>query len=284
MASRVSSPLAKKFLPVGKAWDGTHGHYDTNRAKIECIVIHSIVGTIQGATSVFTNDNPATTRDTSAHYGVGLNGEIYQWVSESATAYHAGVYSMNQKSIGIEHDDNGQSYMARTDELYHASAQLVADLCTFYGIPCDSDHIITHKRVFELHPESNRGTACPAGLDIERIIREAQAILSPVPVLSEAEIRAHLTTKATSLDGIGFYLGFTQDEINSHEFNRLAVERIQKLVQESEHQSLSTTLSTDGNVVSSEGYATSQQHPEVVGLFDNLQRSIEDIMKLLKLR
>lgn len=149
------------------------GNWDRSSLPKEYIVIHTIVGSLQGAHSVF--NNPA--KKLSAHYGIGLNGEKWQWVPERFTAYANGNYIANQHGISIEHEDKWSGppkpEPLRPDALYKASAELVADICKFYNIPCNRAFIRKHKEV------SSKGTACPDNLDIDRIIREANAILNP---------------------------------------------------------------------------------------------------------
>lgn len=141
------------------------GNFDTSRAPIDRIVLHTMVGTWQGAAARF--DNSAS--HVSAHYGVKLDGGLLHWLEEFNTAYHAGDYAMNQRSIGIEHEDGGDYNGIRPDILYESSAKLVADICKFYNIPIDRAHILKHSEV------SDAPTGCPDALNIERIVVEAQA-------------------------------------------------------------------------------------------------------------
>jgi hypothetical protein len=142
-----------------------------------------MVGTVAGANQRFQN----AAQQASAHYGVGLNGLVVQWVRETDTAWHAGVWEVNLDSIGIEHEDNGNYNAPRTDALYAASAALVADICKRYGIP------ITHTRIGasgELgHRECGYATACPDALDLDRIIRQA-ASDSPTPTQAPTALPA----------------------------------------------------------------------------------------------
>lgn len=85
-------------------------NYLKGRAReIDTIVIHYTAGiTIQDALDVFSDP----TRQVSAHYIMGKDGEVVQAVDEKDTAYHAGGCSktlctlgseyMNSRSIGIE--------------------------------------------------------------------------------------------------------------------------------------------------------------------------------------
>lgn len=142
------------------------------RKPIDRIVIHTTIGSKDSAISTFSKP----TASTSAHYIVDLDGTLYQGLEEYNVAFHAGNYAMNQRSIGIEHADNGHYTDPRPDSLYKTSAKLVADICKFYGIPVDRQHILKHNEV--------TATGCPHNLDIDRIVREANEIVS-VPVTNE---------------------------------------------------------------------------------------------------
>lgn len=153
-------------LPYTEEWVQT-GSFDTSRKNIDRIVIHTMIGTTASATATF-----QSTKGTSAHYGVSYNGNLTAYLEEYYTAYHAGNYAMNQRSIGIEHEDMGNYTAPRPDSLYDTSSKLVADICKFYKIPCDREHIIKHNQVV--------ATGCPHNLDIDRIVRQAKDILNGV--------------------------------------------------------------------------------------------------------
>lgn len=136
-------------------------NFDTNRKKIDRIVIHWMVGTLAAADAVFKKTTPGT----SAHYGIE-DDIVHQYVKEENVAYHAGVYTMNQRSIGIEH--SADPNRPATNSTYSTSAQIVADVCKRYGIPLDREHILGHNQV--------KATQCPGTMDIDRIIREAKAL------------------------------------------------------------------------------------------------------------
>jgi hypothetical protein len=143
------------------------GNFDTSRVTIDRVIIHTMVGTWQSAANRF----GAYGTQVSAHYGVGYDGSLYHWLEEYWTAYHAGNYAMNQRSIGIEHEDMGNYNSPRPDTLYATSAKLVYDICKYYGIPIDRSHILKHSEVI--------ATGCPDSLDIDRIVRQAQALAQP---------------------------------------------------------------------------------------------------------
>lgn len=174
------------------------GNYDSNRLSVDRIIIHTAVTTnIAAAASRFNTIG----EQASAHYMIGLHGEIAHFLEEYLVAYHAGNYPINQRSIGIEHADNGMvngvyDDRPRPDALYTTSALLVADICKFYNISCDRAHILKHKEV------SDRPTACCDALDIDRIVREAGSIINQNPdsILVKKTDFEMLVTKSDKYD------------------------------------------------------------------------------------
>lgn len=136
----------------------TPGHSNVNR-----IVIHTTICTFEVATQIFTNSS----RQVSAHYLIRKDGFVRGFVNENDTAWHAGEWDVNLRSIGIEHVDDGDyDDVIRTPEQYAKSGALVRDICTRYNLPIDRVHIVGHREV--------HATACPDGLDVDRIVRIAR--------------------------------------------------------------------------------------------------------------
>lgn len=161
-------------------WKGSP-NYDTNRKPIRKIVIHWFgKGTLESADKRF--QNPSS--NVSAHYGI--SGEtVYQWVKEENVAYHSGNYSVNQESIGIEHD--ATTTHDASDDTYRTSARLIVDISERFGIPIDREHIIKHSDV--------KPTQCPGTVDVERIIREARLIKTEFAVETASENNVMITEK-----------------------------------------------------------------------------------------
>jgi N-acetyl-anhydromuramyl-L-alanine amidase AmpD len=191
MATRKVTSLPYTELPTPPAVL-PDTNYGTSRSTIDRIVLHTMVGTVSSANSRFCSYGTQV----SAHYGIGLNGKINHWLEETLTAYHAGDYAMNLRSIGIEHEDGGNYNGPRTPSLYATAAKLVADICKFYGIPCDRTHILKHNEIIP--------TGCPDALDVDRIVRDAYAILHPiVPKLDViAELKIELLSGDTPIDKV----------------------------------------------------------------------------------
>jgi N-acetylmuramoyl-L-alanine amidase len=127
----------------------------------EAIVIHIMEGTLAGTDSWFAN--PAS--KVSAHFGIGKNGELHQYVDINDTAWHAGrinnptwtgikvnpsggFYNPNFYTIGIEHEGFGQTDW--TSAMYQKSAELIAHLCVDLKIPLDRAHIVGHHEIYSV--------------------------------------------------------------------------------------------------------------------------------------
>lgn len=139
------------------------------------IIIHTVVGSLDSAVHEF--QNVQNGRMVSAHYICGNDGRIAQSVKEEDTAYHAGNFSMNLQSIGIEHEDNAQPNSPRPDSLYETSAELIADICKRNNIPIAREFIRKHNEVPNPNDASKTvATSCPGTLDIDRLVSRAQQI------------------------------------------------------------------------------------------------------------
>ena len=151
----------------------------------EAVVIHIMDGTLGGTDSWFAN----TTSQVSAHYGIGKNGEVHQYVQENDSAWHAGrvdapVWKLiklnvnpNLYTIGIEHE--GKPDDVWTDAMKQSSATLIREICQRWQIPIDRNHIVGHFEVFSKKPN------CPESN--KRIIDELVALAgqqAPMPIPS----------------------------------------------------------------------------------------------------
>lgn len=150
-------------------WKGRDGK------KPVAVVIHVMAGTLPGTDAWFANPKSQV----SAHYGVGKNGEIHQYVKEEDSAWHVGRVqdpvwkgydgtNPNRTTVGIEHE--GSDLSKQPDIEIRASALLVRDVCLRNGIPIDREHVIGHYEIFSGKP------SCP-GTDktvIDRIVSIAK--------------------------------------------------------------------------------------------------------------
>jgi hypothetical protein len=111
---------------------------------INYVVIHTTQGSYSGTISWF--QNPAAS--VSAHYVMrSSDGAITQMVREKDIAWHAGNWTYNTQSIGIEHEGFVNDPSWYTDPMYRASAALTRNICQKYGIPMTRSRIIGHSEV-----------------------------------------------------------------------------------------------------------------------------------------
>ncbi|SCL22921.1 SH3 domain-containing protein [Micromonospora pallida] len=112
--------------------------------RITHVVIHVTQGSYAGSISWF--QNPAS--QVSAHYTFrSSDGAVTQSVREKDIAWHAGNWTYNTQSIGIEHEGWVDNPAWFTDAMYRASAALTRNLANKYGIPKTRSNIIAHKEV-----------------------------------------------------------------------------------------------------------------------------------------
>ncbi len=169
-----STPQLSTELAGSANWNPSPHYSSRYRYHPEAIVIHIAEGSFSAIGNWFRN--PVS--QVSAHYGVGKNGEIDQYVAESEMAWHAGnVYrptwhllkagvNPNLYTIGIEHA--GYANDSWTDAMYQASANLVRQISQKYGIPLDRDHIIGHREIYARK-------SCPGyQVDLNKLITLAQ--------------------------------------------------------------------------------------------------------------
>ena len=109
-------------------------------AKVEYIVVHDTEGGWDASVATLQND-PGK----SVQYIVGTDGRVGQFVTEDTTAYHAGNFHFNQRSVGIEHV--GYATKPFSEAEYAASAKLVDYLAKKYGVPKDRAHVIGHDQI-----------------------------------------------------------------------------------------------------------------------------------------
>jgi N-acetyl-anhydromuramyl-L-alanine amidase AmpD len=140
------------------------------------IVVHTAVGTLHGTTGWFADP----TSGVSAHFVVGLDGQVVSVVGEADTARHTrrrrptaaflpDDVDPNLVTIGIEFvDDRDPDGVDRPDAQYAAGAELIWALGLRWEIPLDREHVVGHREV-------DASQTCPGNLDVDRLLREATA-------------------------------------------------------------------------------------------------------------
>ncbi|MDM8562260.1 peptidoglycan recognition family protein, partial [Candidatus Marithioploca araucensis] len=117
-------------------------------------------GTYAGAISWFQNCNAKV----SAHFIVrASDGEITQLVKVKDIAWHAGVWSYNKRSIGVEHEVTVTNPDTWTTQMLEASANMARYFTDKYNIPrvrSTTPGILGHNEI--------KSTACPGTLPWDR--------------------------------------------------------------------------------------------------------------------
>lgn len=109
-------------------WIGSPNHYNGRGGyAITHITLHIMVGHLGGTDSVFQHPGGA-----SAHYGIGADGTIHQYVNENDGSWSDANYASNNSTISIEHE-GGMNGVPCTQACMDASAQLCADIAQRYG-------------------------------------------------------------------------------------------------------------------------------------------------------
>lgn len=147
---------------------------------------------------------------TSAHYEVTPT-EIIGCVEETYSAYHCGgtgandvpkMANSNERSIGIENVNSTGAPSWSVDPRTIANcAKLVRDICDYYGIPCDRQHVLAHNEVTK--------TACPGGLNVDEVVRLANGGVSSPSNTAPSQPSSNIPSGFTAENGT-FVNGDTQ--------------------------------------------------------------------------
>lgn len=113
----------------GVKWIGSPNHYNgRNGYAVTHITLHIMVGHLAGTDSIFLNPGSQA----SAHYGIGADGAIHQYVSENDGSYSDANFASNNSTISIEHE-GGMAGVPCTQACMDASARLCADIARRHG-------------------------------------------------------------------------------------------------------------------------------------------------------
>jgi hypothetical protein len=180
------------------------------------LIEHIMEGTLSGTDAWFRN--PAA--QASAHFGVGKDGTVYQWVDTSDVAWHAA--NANGRSIGVEHE--GYSGQALTPAQLNATAKILAWAAGVHPVPLvlaansSSDGLAWHGlggATWGNHPDC---PGPPIVAQLPAILAQAQggSPPSPAPVPFEEEDMMlsngpGAATVIRTADGAYKWIGFVND-------------------------------------------------------------------------
>ena len=193
----------------GVKWIESPNHYNgRNGYAVTHITLHIMVGHLAGTDSVFLNAGSQA----SAHYGIGADGTVHQYVSESDGSYSDANFASNNSTISIEHE-GGMAGIPCTKACMDTSARLCADIARRQGwtrLWHDglNGNIWLHREV----PGTDH-YGCPDrtvnGLDVNYIIDKANKLLGGNDEVSAADVTTGLyQTKGN--DGRNLFDGVIQ--------------------------------------------------------------------------
>lgn len=117
-------------------------------------------------------------KEGSCHVTISNEGDVVGIVPEEKRAWSLSSQFFDSQALTteIENQSVGGSWPV-SDAAQEAAAQITADWCKRYNIPCDREHVIGHREVYTRFGDSY-ATACPGGLDLDWIVTRAKAILA----------------------------------------------------------------------------------------------------------
>lgn len=115
-------------------WEGRDGHSPI------ALVIHTMAGTLAGSDAWLTNPESAV----SAHFGIGLGGQVHRYVHPTDTAWSNGLLepgnrwpgpsgiNPNRLTLSIETEDRGNPHQPVTEAQYAATLGIGRYLKSLY--------------------------------------------------------------------------------------------------------------------------------------------------------
>lgn len=205
-----------------------------NGQRVLAVVDHIMEGTLAGTDEHFRHV------DASTHFGIGRNGQIWQWVDINDAAWGNGDVqnpswpllpdrvSPNLVTISIEHE--GFTGQPLTDAQKQASFQLQAWLCQQCNITPTRDTIIGHYRINSATRAKCPGDAFPW----DELFQYLDQVLRPVPKYKVdfnqklAELGLLETLRDPLAPAQWWEVGAVVDRLNDR-FERRIAEEINKL-------------------------------------------------------
>ena len=175
---------------VGQHWDGRGGFMPV------AIVEQMMQGTLEATWRYFDGKAEGTgpSYAVSAHYGVGQDGRVWQFVEDENTAWSNGILQNPDPTIGWLKevaDENlncnlvtlsiqyeGFSGQPLTEAQYEAAVALHRQLIKRWEIEVDNEHILGHNRLDSVERFQNPGPAFPW----LRLLRDLMGNIQVTPV------------------------------------------------------------------------------------------------------
>jgi hypothetical protein len=163
----------------------------------------SVSGRGDGVVAMMVN----ATREVSANYVIGSDGYVWCVVDEDFRAWTSGSRTdggkgaaFDRRSITLECvNSTGAPTWLQSEAFYNIAARLALDFYQRYGIPLDRDHHVGHRELY-IRWGASYATACPGGMDIDRILAMAKSLLDPAAVEREKAVVRAVGTYLNSLN------------------------------------------------------------------------------------
>lgn len=163
----------------------------------------SVSGHGDGVVAMMVN----ATRRVSSNYVFGSDGWLWNVVDEDFRAWTSGSTTdggkgalFDRKSITSECcNSTGAPSWLQSDAFYAKAAALAVDVYRRYGVPLDRDHHLGHRELY-IRFRASYPTACPGGMDIDRILAQARALLDPNAPDPTAAAKARVRSIGTYLN------------------------------------------------------------------------------------
>ncbi len=176
-----------------------------NGVKRDMVIWHhtaSVSGRGEGVVMMMVN----ATRQVSSNYVIGSDGYVWCVVDEDFRAWTSGSSTDGGKGAAFDRRANtlecvnstGAPTWLQSEAFYNIAAKLAVDFYHRYGIPLDRDHHVGHRELYTRWGASY-ATACPGGMDIDRILAMARSLLDPAAVEREKNVVRAVGTYLNSL-------------------------------------------------------------------------------------
>ncbi|HWT40487.1 MAG TPA: N-acetylmuramoyl-L-alanine amidase [Dongiaceae bacterium] len=199
------------YTPNRKEWGGSIS---------EIVIHHAATTDFDGIGATFKNQ----TRGASAHYGVGTNSNVDQYVDENDIAWHAGNWGHNTRSIGIENVNiSGAPDWNIAGQTFATLVELVHDIAQRNGLL----PLVVGKNLFGHNDVSDKRTECPGQLEgmLQQLADKVNAgeaggtVPNPQPVENAPDQVLHIGEKFVfpkpyRVDGLAFFDGIWQVQNN----------------------------------------------------------------------
>lgn len=147
------------------------------------------------------------------------DGQVASMFDETYRAWSLSSQYWDSVSLSSETCNSGGAAQGWpiSEASYTTLSKVVAEWCVRWGIPCDREHIMGHREVYTRYGASY-ATACPGGINLDRVVALANARISagtagggntPIPNEPEAKEDNMAYPEFLPLNTIAWPFGYT---------------------------------------------------------------------------